>query len=244
MFFLLLVIGFIIGMFVIALGGGGAAIYLGVLTAGFGLDPHTAASTSLVTALPALALGAYSYWRQGSINFKLGNQMLIVALPTVVVGSLLAPYIPKDVYSWVIGLILVALGLNIMLQKSGRKQTAGGNRWLASGFGVLAGLMVGIAGMSGGGAIVAGLLMMGLDMMSASATSSYVLVFMSLVGALLHMTGGSVDWSAGLGLMIGALGGSLVAPTMMKRLTSGKLSKYLKPFMGVLLIVMGIKTIF
>ncbi|WP_461216018.1 sulfite exporter TauE/SafE family protein [Lacticaseibacillus sp. GG6-2] len=243
MFVMLIVIGFLVGMFVIALGGGGAAIYLGVLTAGFGLSAHAAASTSLVTALPSLALGAYVYWRQGSVDVKLGNRMLIAALPAVVIGSLLAPFIPKTIYSWGISLILIALGLNILLHKTSRIKTSANNKWLANGAGILAGLMVGIAGMSGGGAIVAGLLLMGMAMINVTATSSYVLVFMSLVGALLHMTSGTVDWVAGFGLMIGSLGGALVAPLMMKRLTTGKFSKYLKPLMGMLLIVMGMKTL-
>ncbi|MFD1431251.1 sulfite exporter TauE/SafE family protein [Lacticaseibacillus yichunensis] len=237
----LLVIGFVIGVFVISMGGGGAAFYLGVLTAVFGLDPHTAAATSLVTALPSLALGAFTYYRQGKVNVKLGNQMLLAALPAVIVGSLVAPYIPQTIYKWVIGLILAGLGVNILFQKNGGAPKQ--RRWLASLFGVLSGLMVGIAGLSGGGPIIAGLLMMGLDMMDAAATSSYVLVFMSLVGALLHLTGGAVDWHAGLGLMIGALGGALVAPHLMTHLTSGKFANYLKPFMALLLIVMGIKTI-
>ena len=47
--------------------------------------------------------------------------------------------------------------------------------------------MVGIDGLSGGGPIVAGLLLMGLDMINAAATSAYVLIGTSIVGALLHV---------------------------------------------------------
>lgn len=244
-FLLLLLIGFIIGIFVISMGGGGAAFYLGVLTSMFGLSAASATATSLITALPSLILGAFTYYRQGAINFKLGNQMLIAALPAVIVGSLLAPYIPSTIYAWVVGLVLAALGVNILWQTyhPSTKDGSAGNLWEARGFGVLSGLMVGVAGMSGGGPVVAGLLMMGLDMVQAAATSSYVLVGMTIVGALLHLTGGQVDWHAGLGLMIGALIGALFAPMLMKRLNSGKASGYLKPFMGLLLIVMGIKTI-
>ena len=56
--FLLGLIGLIIGTFVILFGGGGAAIYLAILTGLFGLNAATASSTSLVTALPSLIIGA------------------------------------------------------------------------------------------------------------------------------------------------------------------------------------------
>lgn len=54
---LLILVGLAVGVFVISLGGGGGAIYLGVLTALFQLPPANAAATSIVTALPALVLG-------------------------------------------------------------------------------------------------------------------------------------------------------------------------------------------
>jgi uncharacterized membrane protein YfcA len=212
---LLLTIGFIVGVFVISLGGGGAAIYLGVLTTMFHLAPRAAAATSLITALPSLMLGAFTYYRQGKIKVKIGNQMLLAALPAVVVGSLLSPYIPQTLYSWLIGIILVGLGLNILVKQQSNDQSTNKNRALASVFGVISGLMVGVAGLSGGGFIVAGLLLMGLDMLEVVATSSYVLVGMTIVGALFHALGGQVDWHAGLGLMIGALIGALVAPYLM-----------------------------
>ncbi|OIM41636.1 permease [Oenococcus oeni] len=242
----LLLIGLIIGFVVISMGGGGAAIYLGVLTAVFHLAPAAATATSLVTALPSLILGSLGYYRQRAINFKLGNQMLIAALPAVVVGSLLSPYIPESIYTWVVGIILVLLGLNIMRNKqTGSTQLQAHGRLKASSFGILSGLMVGVAGLSGGGPILAGLLILGLNMVNAVATSSYVLVGMTIVGAIFHTAGGQVDWHAGLGLMIGALIGAAIAPYVMSRFVGGSKNAggKLKPIMGILLILTGIKTI-
>ncbi|MFN1208389.1 TSUP family transporter, partial [Enterococcus lactis] len=77
----LIVFGVAVGMLTILLGGGGGAIYLGILTGVIGLNAANAASTSLVTSLPPLIIGAISYYRQGKIDVKIGNQMLIAALP-------------------------------------------------------------------------------------------------------------------------------------------------------------------
>ncbi len=99
----LIIIGLIVGTFVILFGGGGAAIYLGILTGIVGLNGSTAASTSLVTVLPSLILGVWTYYRQGTIKTRLGNQMLITAIPAVIIGSLISSYIPDNLYKWIIG---------------------------------------------------------------------------------------------------------------------------------------------
>lgn len=82
-------------------------------------------------------------------------------------------------------------------------------------------------------------------MFAAVGTSSYVLVDMTLVGALLHLSGGRVDWTAGIGLMIGAIGGALLAPFLLNKLSQNAHTQgYLKLFIAVLLMIMGVKTVF
>lgn len=241
---LLIIIGFFVGIFVLSMGGGGGSFYLGALSAVFGLAPAVAAATSIVTAIPPLLIGSWSYYREKQINFKLGNRLLISAIPSVVVGSLLAPLIPTKIYKIVIGLILVALGVQTLYRSRGtsKDKPKTHSKWLSVFFGVISGLMVGIAGLSGGGPIMAGLLIMGGSFMEASATSSYVLICMAIVGAIFHTSGGNVDWTAGLGLMIGAMAGAAVAPHLMKVMTRGKGPLYLNIAMGVMILVMGVKT--
>lgn len=238
----LILIGILVGVLVISMGGGGGAIYLGILTSLFHLPASIAATTSLITAIPSLFLGAYGYYRQGKINFKIGNKMIISALPAVLVGSLIAPIIPKMVYTIIIGIILIILGIQILLKHgSNNKEGENTSNLKAISYGLLSGLMVGIAGLSGGGPIVAGLLLMGLDMVNAAATSAYVLISTSIVGAILHISGGQVDWSVGIGLMAGSLIGASIAPLLMTKIK--RISIWLPPIMGILLIFMGIKTI-
>lgn len=96
---LMVIVGLAVGIFVISLGGGGGAIYLGVLTAIFQLSPSAAAATSIVTSLPALVMGSWSYYRRGLINFKLGNRMLVAAIPSIFVGFFISPWLPEGVSS-------------------------------------------------------------------------------------------------------------------------------------------------
>jgi uncharacterized membrane protein YfcA len=242
---LLIAVGLLVGIFVISLGGGGGAIYLGVLTALFNLPPATAAATSIVTALPALLVGAWSYYRRGMIEFRLGNRMLVAAIPSIFIGFWISPWLPERLYKLVIGLILAALGIQIIYKtyhQSAKKPAS--SKWGSIAYGVIGGLMVGVAGLSGGGPITAGLLLLGVGMANASATSAYVLVGMSIVGALLHLSGGTVDWQAAGGLIIGSLVGALLAPPVILWLTrKPQRALVIKLILGAMLIVMGIKTI-
>lgn len=235
-------VGILVGTFVIALGGGGAAIYLGILASGFHLSPAVAAATSIVTALPSIIIGTIGYVRQGKVNFKVGNQMLIAALPAVVVGSLVAPLIPTIWYRWLIALILIGLGGQIFLKKRG-PATTNPNRFAAAGYGVISGLMVGIAGLSGGGPVLAGLLLLGLDTFHATATSTYVLVGMSLLGAAFHLTTGNIYWSAGIPLIVGTVIGALLAPLAVKFLSREGHGGHLNQVIAALLIFMGLKSL-
>lgn len=241
----MIAVGLLVGIFVISLGGGGGAIYLGVLTALFNLPPATAAATSIVTALPALLVGAWSYYRRGMIEFRLGNRMLVAAIPSIFIGFWISPWLPEKLYKLVIGLILAALGIQIIYKtyhQSAKQPTS--SKWGSIAYGVIGGLMVGVAGLSGGGPITAGLLLLGVGMANASATSAYVLVGMSIVGALLHLSGGAVDWQAAGGLIAGSLVGALLAPPVILWLTrKPQRALVIKVILGTMLIVMGIKTI-
>lgn len=106
-------------------------------------------------------------------------------------------------------------------------------------YGIIGGLMVGVGGLSGGGPIMAGLLVMGADMVTAAATSSLVLVTMTFVGICFHLQAGNVDWQVGIWIMLGAVLGSFLAPILLNRLNPAKFTKYVKPILGVLLVVMG-----
>ena len=241
---LMVIVGLAVGVFVISLGGGGGAIYLGVLTAIFQLSPGAAAATSIVTSLPALIMGSWSYYRRGLINFSLGNRMMIAAIPSIFVGFLIAPFLPEKVYKVVIGLILAFLGAQLVykLYRQSPKKTPRLSPNVASVlYGIMGGLMVGIAGLSGGGPITTGLLLLGASMASASATSSYVLVGMSIVGALLH--GGSIDWHAAGGLIAGSLVGAFLAPPIVLWMTAKPArARLVKLFMGIFIIIMGART--
>ncbi|WP_125711797.1 sulfite exporter TauE/SafE family protein [Companilactobacillus kedongensis] len=241
----LIVIGFLIGVLVLSTGGGGAAMYLGVLTTFFHLSTPVAVATSIFTAFPSLVVGAIGHYRNHNIRFKVGNRMLIAAVPATIIGSLLSPYIPKDIYTWIVAVIFVLLGIQIFIQifsPSKSKKHSKYDNLKATMFGIISGLMVGVAGLSGGGPILAGLLLLNLDMVRAVATSAYILVGTSGVGLIFHLNN-NINWSIGFSLMAGAILGALVAPRLLAKVDPIKFTTYVKPALAVLIIFMGIKMV-
>ncbi|UQS87493.1 sulfite exporter TauE/SafE family protein [Nicoliella spurrieriana] len=249
MLILLVIIGFIIGGFIIAMGGGGATFYLGILTGLVNIAPASATATSLFTALPSLCIGAYSHYRTGNMRFHFGNRMLITAVPATVVGSLISGYLSDTVYRWLLFLLFICLGSQILWQSFGphrnrqRQHSNDSKLGQAFLFGALSGLMVGIAGLSGGSPLVAGMLLMGLSMQEAAATSSYVLIVTSLVGIMLHSTSGAIAWAPGIALMIGAICGAAFMPYWLNKFNASQVTSVLRPIMGTVMIIMAITTI-
>lgn len=236
-------LGLLIGIFVSLIGGGGASLYLGVLSGQ--LTTETAVSTSLFVALPALFFGTLTQIHIHNVRFKMGNRLIISAIPSIIIGTFLSKYIPEKIYTIVIGILLAVMGI-IVLRKNLRRrqqinQKPSQRPIIAYLLGILSGLMVGLGGLSGGATTVAGLSMMGLSTFEAAGTTTYVLCAMSLVGFVSHLLTSTIAWSAGVTLMIGAIIGSILTPLVLTKLDLRKIDRPLGIFLGAVIIYFGAK---
>lgn len=236
-------LGLLIGVFVSLIGGGGASLYLGVLSGQLPTD--TAVSTSLFVALPALFFGTLTQFHIHNVHTKIGNQLIMSALPSIIIGTVIGKYIPEKVYGMMIGMLLIVMGLIVLRKNLRRHQQSAGEAHhkplMAYLLGALSGLMVGLGGLSGGATTVAGLSMMGLSAFEAAGTTTYVLCAMSLVGFITHLLTGTIAWSAGLTLMVGAIVGSVLTPLVLTRLDLQKLDRPLGIFLGLVIVYFGMK---
>ena len=249
------VAGFLIGLLVISFGGGGGAIYVGILTVFFNISPAIAASTSLATIVPTTAAGAFSHWKAGNINFHYGITMLVCGVIGSIVGSYCSKFLPLGVYSKLTGIIFILLGIQMFVSnkkrqkaKSSDGQQTGGengrkNTVKAICFGTLAGAMSGLIGLSGGGAIVGGLAILGCSAMETVGTSVLVLLGISITGFSIHLGLGNIDWQLVGLLAIGTISGSLVGPFLLKRTYKGNkelVERIMQPAFLAVITVMGI----
>lgn len=249
-------IGFLIGLIIIALGGGGGGIYVGVLTAFFNVPPAVAAATSLATIIPTTTIGTISHWKAGNVNPHFGLIMMGGAVIGAIVGSLCSDLLPQNLYTKITGILLLLLGAQMImayLKKNKDKLTdeqITNYERKASGtikaviYGFLGGVMSGLVGVSGTTPIVAGLTVLGCGALETVGTSVFVLVGISIAGFVMHLGLGNVDWMLVGLLVLGTTLGAFLAPIILNRFSKDKLEKILPPILIVITLVMGTIVVF
>ena len=243
------IVGFIVGLLIITLGGGGGAVYVGILTAFFNIPPAIAASTSLATTIPTTAIGAFSHWKAGNVNLHFGLIMLIGGIFGSIVGSLCSGYLPQNLYNKITGIILLILAIQMLVsfikKKRQNSDMSNGDKSKRSStvkavsFGLLGGIMSGLVGLSGGGPIIAGLMILGCQALETVGTSVLVLFGIAVTGFLTHLGVGSIDWQLVGLLTIGTVCGAFAGPFFLKKANKKKLEKILQPVLFVMIVIMG-----
>lgn len=241
------IVGFVVGLLIISLGGGGGAVYVGILTVFFHIPPGIAASTSLATTIPTTAVGTFSHWKAGNINWRFGLTMLIGGVAGSVIGSLCSGLLPESLYNKVTGAILLLLALQMLvsyLRKKGdareiNRADRRSNTVKAVCFGLIGGVMSGLVGLSGGGPIIAGLMILGCQALETVGTSVLVLFGIAVTGFATHLGIGSIDWKLVGLLTIGTICGAFVGPLLLKRADQKKLEKVLQPVLFLMIVAMG-----
>jgi uncharacterized membrane protein YfcA len=242
--------GFVVGLLIISLGGGGGAVYVGILTVFFNIPPAIAASTSLATTIPTTAVGTFSHWKAGNINWHFGLTMLIGGAVGSIVGSLCSGFLPQSLYNKLTGAILLLLAVQMLVsyikkrQKNSNTKDANqahkkSNTIKAVCFGLLGGIMSGLVGLSGGGPIIAGLMILGCQALETVGTSVLVLLGIAITGFITHLGIGSIDWKLVGLLTIGTVCGAFIGPVLLKRADKKKLEKVLQPILFLIIVVMG-----
>lgn len=255
------IVGFAIGVIIITLGGGGGAFYVGILTALFNISPEIAASTSLATMIPTTATGAFSHWKAGNINLKLGLYMIGGAVAGSLVGCLCSGMLPLNIYTKISGIFLILISIQMLVPiiKKHKNQTSDNDKNQMSDnespqgarlqpsriikalvYGFIGGLMSGLVGLSGGSPIIVGLSVLGCEAMEIVGTSVLVLLSISITGFLMHLSLGNVDWPLVGLLLIGTMSGAYVGPKVLKKIDKNLIGKIMGPAMFITIMIMGI----
>jgi hypothetical protein len=244
------IVGFVVGLLIISLGGGGGAVYVGILTVFFNIPPGIAASTSLATTIPTTAVGTFSHWKAGNVNWRFGLTMLIGGVVGSIIGSLCSGFLPENLYNKVTGAMLLLLAVQMFVSYIKKKRNnditqSADQANKKSGtvkavcFGLLGGIMSGLVGLSGGGPIIAGLMILGCQALETVGTSVLVLLGIAVTGFVTHLGIGSIDWKLVGLLTIGTVCGAFVGPFLLKQINKKKLEKVLQPVLFIMIVVMG-----
>lgn len=265
---ILLIIGFLTAFIGSIAGIGGGTIlvpsllFMSQISDSFSwVTPQKIVGISLVVMVFTGLSSTISYWKNNRIDYKSGLIFLIGSLPGGVFGSWLNQFINEDIFSLVFGLVMIAISLLFFFKKSDqpssktavskfyiqRSLTINGHThyyavpiiWgtlLAFGVGMTSGMF----GIGGGSMMVpAMILLFGFPAHIATATSMFMIFFLSLFSSGTHILLGHVEWIYTLALIPGAWIGGTVGAKVNQRMKSHTIEWVLR----VILILIGIRLI-
>jgi len=228
---LLFVAGLGIGTLGTLIGAGGGWMIVPLLLFGLDFTPQRAVGTSLsVVFLNALS-GSIAYMIQGRVLYRMGAAFAVATIPGALIGATLVQYIGSQ---WFIFLFAVFLLLLSVLLLKGQTITGRSFRhpspeelssltspiMLAGMFiSFLVGVVSSLLGIGGGIVHVPFLIViLGMEVHAATATSHFVLAVTSFVGTLAFLHSGHVDLSVagvmGVGVLLGAQAGAVLSNKM------------------------------
>lgn len=248
-YFFAIIIGLILGL----IGGGGSILTVPIFVYLFHLDAVTATSLSLFVVGSTSLVGSVGYIKQKMINFRTS---LLFGVPSIVgiifSRRLVVPHLPeyiihrgefiltKNTFLLILFAILMLVSSYKMIRKvndTPLKRTQEPNYTLLISQGLLVGILTGLIGAGGGFLIVPALVMLlGMEMKEAIASSLFIIAMNSLLGFFLTLDKVVVDWVfLAIFTVLSVLG--IFIGLYLSRKIDGK---RLKPIFGWFVLIMGI----
>jgi uncharacterized membrane protein YfcA len=202
--------GVLYGLF----GAGGSAFATPILAL-VGVPPVLAVASPLPATIPAALAGAWSYRRTGALDTTVARRALVAGAPAALAGAVATRWIGGHVLLLLSGALLLAAGVRLALPAIGAPEPGRPDRAavVVPVACAVIGFVAGLLANSGGFLLVPFfLVVMGLDMRTAAATSLLVAAALTVPTAVVHVALGHVDWRVaaltGAGLVPGSVLGS------------------------------------
>ena len=233
-----LAVGAGIGIIAALIGVGGGFLYVPSLIFIFGLEPRVAIGTSISIILFTTLSGGIAYYRQKRIFFRSAMCLIVPSMIFSVLGAWSTIYISDMLLAVIFSLVLLVIGIKMIVPTlpiispltcgpyydenlRDRFSTEAHNRLYyvhTSTWGAIAGFMSGLTGIGGGAINVPALVIGGMPIHFAVATSTAVILCTSISAAYAHMRLGNIalPYTAvfSVGAVIGAQIGARIAPAV------------------------------
>ncbi len=230
-----LILGFVIGLSLGLLGGGGSILTVPMLVYLVGQTPQAAVTASLAIVGANSALGALFHRAHGTLNWRIALIFGGAGMLTAYLAAGLSKRFSPAALLIAFALLMLVIG-GLLLWRRPVAHTRSVAAWpvvLGSGAGV--GVLTGLLGVGGGFLIVPALVMLvGLPMSMAVGTSLLVIALNSLAGLLGHLTGALLDVSLIVTFVAAGLAGTFVGARLAQRLPPDRLRVAFAVFVMVL----------
>lgn len=216
---LIILVMFLLGIILGFIGAWGAGFVIALLTILFHVPIHTALGTSLAGMAFTSLSGAFSHYREGNIQMKIGLIVGVFAAFGSFFGARLTSLIPADLLHYLTAGMLFLSALLILVrlfivkethEDSGRQSNL--NIWVkAVVLGVIAGILSGTFGIGSAPFIQIGLMiLLRLSIRQSVGTTMLVIIPLAVGGGLGYVTEGFVDYMLLVKVLIGTMCGAYV----------------------------------
>src|SRR5436190_12273186 len=201
----LLVVAFLAGVGITAIGPGGIFLTIALLTLS-GLPPAGVAGTASAAMVAAGVVGTLAYVRSGELR-QPGNRNLAIVLSSsgllgALVGSALNAFVSADRFATLLGLMAFSAGAVILYQEWRGLEallpvdpTHWAGRTVLGLLGLGIGVASGLLGVGGPVMAVPALVILGVPILSAVAVAQAQSIAIAVFATAGYVVRGAVDWS-------------------------------------------------
>ncbi|PKQ61433.1 hypothetical protein BZG02_15890 [Labilibaculum filiforme] len=242
-YFLLPLLGFVIGLFGTMLGGGGGFFFLPILTLLIRVPTQTAVLTSLVATLPIGIVGTVAHYKKGNVNLRIGYLFAIAGVIGAILGAGITSLISANQLKIGFGIYSILIAFQMIYNINNKTQAKDGivgfEKAKISFFGLCAGLITGTFGTSGTAPILAGLFSMNIPLKMVIGTSLMVVLANGLFAVGAHCLVGTVDFTLVGLLTIGSAMGALLGPFLLSKVKTDKSESKVKYIYALVIVAIG-----
>jgi len=259
LFFVLLMLGIIVGLPASMCGLGGGFILVPTLILVFNLSPQNAIAISLVAMCGTTISAALGYIKQKRVDYKLALLYDVFDIPGVIVGAYLTTILPKNLLIGLCGFFILFLSLLMLRNLRTRKTSKNEELDMAcNGWGrkvsdsmnqvfeykirrpslivissLLSGLVTGLVGLGGGITDTTTMILLGIPSHIAIASSEFAMALTNGAGVITHGFLQNISIGYALPITIGTILGAQVGVLLAKR-TKQKTLKRILPVVSLL----------
>jgi len=250
-YFILPILGFIVGLFGTMAGGGGGFFFLPALTLVLKVPAQTAVITSLVAALPICVVGSWGHNHKNNINFKVAFILIAGGIIGAFVGAGITEWITGWQLKVAFGIYSILIALNMVLDARKKQKNPNEtkiqnkeNGFLritkGSLFGLVAGLITGTFGTSGSAPVIAGLFSLKIPFKKVIGTSLIVVLLNTVFAVSAHFLIGKIDLTLVSFLTAGSVLGAVAGPKLFSKMKLDKAEKSAGYWYAAVMVIIGV----
>jgi len=266
LFFVLLILGVLVGLPASMCGLGGGFILVPTLILVFNLSPQNAIAISLVAMCGTTISATLGYIKQKRVDYKLALLYDIFDIPGVIVGAYLTTILPQNLLIGLCGFLILFLSLLMLRNLRARKLSTKNNEsnMTCNGWGrkvsdsmnqvfeykirrpslivissLMSGLVTGLAGLGGGITDTTTMMLLGIPSHIAIASSEFAMALTNGAGVITHGFLQNISIGYAIPITIGTILGAQVGVLVAKRTKQ----KTLKMILSIVSLLFSVRLI-